>query len=135
LFLSPGDKKRVDLVLSPAGSLKPESSASQPAAKPSPGAMEFKDEANFTVAGVTDWSNLGLHGSAANSGTSESLARETLTLKSGEPEKARRNASEEQHSLTGTKATSRELASKSEKHWPVQMTPKAIVCWANLTSD
>jgi Flp pilus assembly protein TadD len=97
LFLSPGDKKRVDLVLCPAGSLKPESSASQPAAKPPPGAMEFKDEPNFTVAGVTDWSNLGLHGSAASSGTSESLARETLTLKSGEPEKARRNASEERY--------------------------------------
>ncbi|MGB2672490.1 MAG: tetratricopeptide repeat protein, partial [Candidatus Acidiferrum sp.] len=46
----------------------------------------FRDEPNFTVAGVTDWSNLGLHGSAASSRTSESLAKETLALKSSGPE-------------------------------------------------
>ena len=85
LVLSPGDKKHVDLVLRAAGSLKFESSASSPPGKVSPGAMEFKDEPNFTVAGVTDWSNLGLHGSAASSRTSESLAKQTLTLKSSEP--------------------------------------------------
>jgi tetratricopeptide (TPR) repeat protein len=99
LVLSPGDKKRVDLVLCPAGSLKLDSSASQPAAKPSPGAMEFKDEPNFTVAGVTDWSNLGLHGSAASSRTSESLAKETLMLKSSEPEKAPVGASEKRYEV------------------------------------
>lgn len=67
LALSPGDKKHVDLALHA-------------------GAMEFKDEPNFTVAGVTDWSNLGLHGSAASLRTSESLAKQTLTLKSGQAE-------------------------------------------------
>jgi tetratricopeptide (TPR) repeat protein len=99
LVLSPRDKKRVDLVLRPAGPLKSESSASQPAANPSPGAMEFKDEPNFTVAGVTDWSNLGLHGSAASSRTSESLAKETLTLKSREPENAPASVSEKRYDV------------------------------------
>jgi tetratricopeptide (TPR) repeat protein len=47
----------------------------------SPAVMEFKDEPNFTVAGVTDWSNVGLHGSDTTSRTSEALAKETLTLK------------------------------------------------------
>jgi Flp pilus assembly protein TadD len=79
LVLSPGDKKHVDLVLHTIGLVKFETSAA------SPSAMEFKDEPNFTVAGVTDWSNLGLHGSVASSKTSESLAKETQTLKSGEP--------------------------------------------------
>jgi tetratricopeptide (TPR) repeat protein len=82
LVLSPGEKKHVDVLLHTIGSVKLESSAT------SPSAMEFKDEPNFTVAGVTDWSNLGLHGSAASSKTSESLAKETQTLKSGEPESA-----------------------------------------------
>jgi tetratricopeptide (TPR) repeat protein len=82
LVLSPGDKKHLDVLLRTSGSVKFESSAA------SPSAMEFKDEPNFTVAGVTDWSNLGLHGSAASSKTSESLAKETQTLKSGEPETA-----------------------------------------------
>jgi Tfp pilus assembly protein PilF len=82
LVVSPGDKKHVDVLLHTIGSVKRES----PAASPS--AMEFQDEPNFTVAGVTDWSNLGLHGSAASSKTSESLAKETQTLKSGEPETA-----------------------------------------------
>jgi tetratricopeptide (TPR) repeat protein len=93
LVLSRGDKKHIDLVLRAVGSLKFESSASSPAAKASAGAMEFKDEANFTVAGVTDWSNLGLHGSAASSRTSESLAKQTLALKSSEPEMASAGAS------------------------------------------
>jgi Tfp pilus assembly protein PilF len=88
LVLSLGEKKHVDLVLSPVGSLKLESPTSPPPARASPDGMEFNDEPNFTVAGVTDWSNLGLHGSAASSKTSESLAKETLTLKSNEPEVA-----------------------------------------------
>ena len=86
LVLSLGDRKRVDLVMLTLPSANPDFSASSPAAKASAGAMEFKDEPNFTVAGVTDWSNLGLHGSAASSRTSESLAKQTLTLKSREPE-------------------------------------------------
>jgi tetratricopeptide (TPR) repeat protein len=77
LTLASGDKKRVDLVLEP---LQANNSASAP--------MEFKDEPNFTVAGVTDWSNLGLHGSDATSRTGEALAKETLALKSGDPGKA-----------------------------------------------
>jgi tetratricopeptide (TPR) repeat protein len=70
LVLTAGEQKRVDLVLaSPVG------------------AMELKDEPNFTVAGVTDWSNVGLHGSDTTSRTSEALAKDTLTLGSGESEK------------------------------------------------
>ena len=89
LVLSLGDTRHVDLVLHASPAMNDESSASSNGAKASPGAMEFNDEPNFTVAGVTDWSNLGLHGSAATSRTSESLAKETLTLKSSEPEVAR----------------------------------------------
>jgi tetratricopeptide (TPR) repeat protein len=65
---SPGEEKRVDLVLSeaPAGSAQ---------------AMEFADKPNFTVAGVTDWTAVGGHGSDSTLRTSEDLARETLTLK------------------------------------------------------
>jgi len=88
LVLLLGDKKHVDLVLHAPPTMEIESSASPPPPKLSPEAMAFKDEPNFTVAGVTDWSNLGLHGSAASSKTSESLAKETLTLKSSEPEAA-----------------------------------------------
>src|SRR6266566_1588982 len=74
LVLSAGDKKRVDLVLEsltadhPGGSGTPSSSGS-PA-----GAMEFEDKPNFTVAGVTDWNNTGMHGSDVNVRTSETLA-------------------------------------------------------------
>ncbi len=82
LTLSPGNKQHIDLVLYANGSPKFESSASSQSTKASQAAMEFKDEPSFTIAGVTDWSNLGLHGSSASSRTSESLAKETLTLKS-----------------------------------------------------
>jgi tetratricopeptide (TPR) repeat protein len=64
---SSGDEKHVDLVLDNTQS--------------SIQAMEFADKPNFTVAGVTDWTAVGGHGSDATLRTSESLARETLSLK------------------------------------------------------
>ena len=44
-------------------------------------AMQFSDQPDFTIAGVTDWTAVGGHGSDANLRTSEDLARETLALK------------------------------------------------------
>ena len=44
--------------------------------------MEFSDQPNFTVAGVTDSSQAGGHGSDAGLRTSETLARQTVALKS-----------------------------------------------------
>ncbi|HET6218464.1 MAG TPA: tetratricopeptide repeat protein [Acidobacteriaceae bacterium] len=69
---SPGEKKQVDLVLV---DLVMDDS------QPSTQAMEFADKPNFTVAGVTDWTAAGGHGSDSTLRTSEALARETLTLK------------------------------------------------------
>jgi tetratricopeptide (TPR) repeat protein len=44
-------------------------------------AMQFADNPNFTVAGVTDWTAVGGHGSDSTLRTSEDLARETVALK------------------------------------------------------
>ena len=44
-------------------------------------AMEFADEPNFSIAGVTDWTAVGGHGSDATLRTSESLASEARNLK------------------------------------------------------
>ena len=44
--------------------------------------MEFSDDPDFRIAGVTDWTAVGGHGSDATLRTSEDLARETLALKS-----------------------------------------------------
>ncbi len=71
--LSAGQKRHLDLVM------VPQSAAAT---------MEFKDEPDFTVAGVTDWSNAGLHGSDTTSRTSEALAKETVNLKSDVSEKS-----------------------------------------------
>jgi tetratricopeptide (TPR) repeat protein len=43
--------------------------------------MEFADKPDFTIAGVTDWTAVGGHGSDSILRTSEDLARETLALK------------------------------------------------------
>jgi tetratricopeptide (TPR) repeat protein len=64
-----GNPAQVELVL------EADSAASEPPA------MEFADNPNFTVAGVTDWTAVGGHGSDATLRTSEALARETLALK------------------------------------------------------
>jgi tetratricopeptide (TPR) repeat protein len=82
LALAAGDKKRVDLVLEPLPAVRPDSSGSLSTSKNSPPAMEFDDQPNFTVAGVTDWNNAGMHGSDATMRTSEALAKETQALRS-----------------------------------------------------
>src|SRR5581483_65808 len=66
-----GDRKHVELVLG--------SSAGAAVSTAAP--MEFSDAPNFTVAGVTDWTAVGGHGSDAILRTSEDLARETMALK------------------------------------------------------
>jgi tetratricopeptide (TPR) repeat protein len=75
--LSAGEKKHVDLVVETfvVGHFDSGSAGSGPAT------MEFDDKPNFTVAGVTDWNNAGMHGSDVTARTSEALAKETLALK------------------------------------------------------
>jgi tetratricopeptide (TPR) repeat protein len=73
-----GGRSRADFTLqnqSPGGD---KSQAVQPQAARD---MEFADTPSFTVAGVTDWTAAGGHGSDASLRTSESLTRETLGLK------------------------------------------------------
>ena len=78
LELAQGDRKEIDLILE----VSPDNRFDSSALSPSPAqAMEFSDKPNFTIAGVTDWTAVGGHGSDSALRTSEDLARETLTLK------------------------------------------------------
>jgi tetratricopeptide (TPR) repeat protein len=65
--VAPNERKKVDLILE---SLKPSQ------------APEFFDEPQFTVAGVTDTSNLGGHGSNTIARAKESLAKDIVSLSS-----------------------------------------------------
>jgi len=87
LVLSAGDELHVDLVLESLGAAHADSSGASGTSGSSPAAMEFDDKPNFTVAGVTDWNNTGIHGSDVSQRTSEALVKETLALKSGGSEK------------------------------------------------
>lgn len=87
--VSEGGSKKVDVTLEKEGAKavgnageKTDSDGSA-GAQASSKAMEFSDEPNFTVAGVTDWSNVGLHGSDANMRTSTTLVKETAAMKAG----------------------------------------------------
>ena len=65
-------------------------------------AMEFADKPDFTIAGVTDWTAVGGHGSDSTLRTSEDLARETLALKSpGEAKQAFESESKLRAALAG----------------------------------
>ena len=77
LVLGRGEAKRVDLVL--------QSRDSSQGQRSSLGMPEFSDEPGFTVAGVTDASNLGGHGSNTVMRTKESLAKETVSLSDKSP--------------------------------------------------
>ncbi len=75
---SAGDQKAIDLVLVQHAEAHSGSAASLSNSGPP---MEFSDKPNFTVAGVTDWTAVGGHGSDTTLRTSEALAREILILK------------------------------------------------------
>ena len=75
-----GNESHVDLVLELPNDQKNQAAASHT----STDAMAFADNPNFTVAGITDWTAVGGHGSDASLRTSEALARETATLKPNE---------------------------------------------------
>src|SRR5436853_325136 len=81
LVLNAGDKKRVDLVLESLAADHAGAPGTSSSSKAAAAAMEFDDRPNFTIAGVTDWNNAGMHGSDVNVRTSEALAKETLALK------------------------------------------------------
>ena len=73
---SRGEQKLADLILEALG---PNETAAQPSTESGP-TMEFSDEPNFSVAGVTDWTAVGGHGSDSTLRTSEALASETSKL-------------------------------------------------------
>jgi tetratricopeptide (TPR) repeat protein len=68
---------QVDLTLQEKGPPPPSAKPSASAAS----AMEFADQPNFTIAGVTDWTAVGGHGSDSTLRTTETLANETRSLK------------------------------------------------------
>jgi tetratricopeptide (TPR) repeat protein len=72
LFFGPQEAKKLDLILLPARTPASQLGVAQ--------APEFFDEPTFAVAGVTDTTNLGGHGSDTIVRTRESLAKETLSL-------------------------------------------------------
>jgi tetratricopeptide (TPR) repeat protein len=104
---SPGDEKHIDLVLLLNDLLVKGPLATQSSTQ----AMEFADKPNFTVAGVTDWTAVGGHGSDATLRTSEALARETLTLKPVASGRATMDPSAPQHDAD----RHRQLAELDEK--------------------
>ena len=95
--LSLGEKKKIEIVLKVGmiGGVSVEASSPVRPGGSKASEMEVSDKPSFTVAGVTDWTNVGGHGSDSKLRTSESLAKETATLKSsgaGEASSASENA-------------------------------------------
>jgi tetratricopeptide (TPR) repeat protein len=72
VFFGPKEAKNIDLVLLPA-----KTEARRPAP---PQAPEFFDKPQFAVAGVTDTTNLGGHGSDTIVRTRDTLAKETVSV-------------------------------------------------------
>lgn len=70
--------QRIELVLGGRGTLQPSAKGKTGAAFPP---MQFADAPNFKVAGMTDWTAVGGHGSDSILRTSEALAHDTLALK------------------------------------------------------
>jgi tetratricopeptide (TPR) repeat protein len=138
--LSLGEKKQLDLILQlPKGS----DSIVSPLAEPSPpksGDMEFSDKPSFTVAGVTDWTNVGGHGSDTKLRTSEALAKETAALKSSWPAETPAPAAvspsaADAHRLAGDRAerSGDPLAAEREYEKAVRLDPSEenYFAWAS----
>jgi len=104
--------EKVSLVLNSPGQAPGSGAASAAGAQ----AMEFTDKPNFTIAGVTDWTAVGGHGSDSALRTSESLASETAALK---PETA-------SHATGVPGAASREKESESELRMALASEPHSF---------
>lgn len=78
VFLKPHESKTLDLTLA----------SLQPGKAPTPSIPQFFDEPQFTVAGVTDTTNLGGHGSDTIVRTRDSLAKETASLSEARPKES-----------------------------------------------
>jgi tetratricopeptide (TPR) repeat protein len=76
--LSTGEMRRCEFRLPP-------SSQTPPSGSPPSTAIELDDRPNFTVAGITDTSGAGGHGSETRVRTGETLARQTVSLESDKP--------------------------------------------------
>ena len=96
LTLARAERRRVDLVLHAAGRGGPAIES-----KPADAPVQFSDTPNFTVAGITDRSNMGLHGSDTNRRTSDILAKETAALKSSSAQESAASGAGEAHRLAG----------------------------------
>jgi tetratricopeptide (TPR) repeat protein len=96
--LSDGEQKHIDLVL--------ESSSTS--------SIEFSDQPDFMIAGVTDWTAVGGHGSDSSLRTSETLTRETLTLKPESP------------SPGEASTTSRTKESENKLHVVLESSPQSF---------
>ena len=78
-----GEKKKLELVMQTLDAAQAALPGGEQRLKTSSENIEFQDEPSFTVAGVTDYSNLGLHGSDAAAKTSDRLATAIVELNSG----------------------------------------------------
>ncbi len=87
--------------------------------------MEFSDTPSFTVAGVTDWTAVGGHGSDSTLRTSEDLARETAALKAQGSDGHLKNKDGDLHRLAGAAAEKQgdPLAAVREYQHAVQDDP------------
>jgi tetratricopeptide (TPR) repeat protein len=81
--LSTGAKKHCEFVLATS---EASSSPSSGAISPSVSRIELDDRPNFSVAGITDSTGSGGHGSETRMRTGEALAKETLNLEPGKSE-------------------------------------------------
>lgn len=86
MVLTKADRHDLRVVLDFPGATPPAGKASAAQAGDN---MDFVDKPTFTVAGVTDWTAVGGHGSDATLRTSEDLNREALALRAGRPPAAR----------------------------------------------
>ncbi|MGA2536014.1 MAG: tetratricopeptide repeat protein [Terracidiphilus sp.] len=111
---SGGESREVDLVLEDAKNQMQSNKQTMSSDQP----MEFADKPDFTVAGVTDWTAAGGHGSDSSLRTSESLVRETVSLKPGKPadENSKDKAPQNQPGLSEEKL--RQAANLDPKSYP-----------------
>lgn len=106
-------QEHIVLVLEAPAALQPGQSLSSQSSSED---MTFADKPNFTVAGITDWTAVGGHGSDSILRTSEDLARETTTLKPDNPGR----------SVSGSGDTAMSSEVESKLRAAVADTPKSF---------
>jgi tetratricopeptide (TPR) repeat protein len=130
--LAPNQTTEIDLVLVPTKAPQPPSATgtTPPPTKPATPPPEFFDEPQFTVAGVTQTTSMGAHGSDTVLRTTETLAKATVSLSKESSESSSKSST-----VAATEVSLRDAVARTPKDFDANRKLGKLLFGAGKPAD